>query len=458
VKRVITVLLGVLLIVAALGAVVFAGLAFTESGTRLIAAQLERLMPIRISGLHGTLWRAFTVRRLAVELDDRVIEVADLAVDLSLASVLFGDRLELHAVHARAVEVVERESAHSAEPSARLRLPYLPVAIELEQLEIERLEIPGTPVVTVRGAASWTTRGLAIRTLSLAGEMLAVSLEGELGAGLQPTLEARVTWQLPGDGWEGHGTFEGPVDRVAVVHSVTGPYAFDLAGTVNLELPARSAVAVDFTVNDLAGNGYALVDITGRVTGGMAEFQLEARALADVGRGEPFMVAANVRGPAVGPYAVGVNAEPFGGLVAASGWAQIEGAPALALEGQVRAVELGALLEGRQGRVSADVAVGYRNDTVTVTIAELSGTIGDRAVAGNAHLQGTRTPGIGRRRQSSDRPRSLGGWLGRRCRNARSARSCAAGDRRAGQPRRTGRSGRAVAGTVWNHQRAFGSL
>jgi len=60
----------------------------------------------------------------------------------------------------------------------------------------------------------------------------------------------------------------------------------------------------------------------------------------------------------------------------------------MALQGAVSGLEVGAVLDGQNGRLAADLSVALSRDAVVIGVTDLAGTIDGRAVAGAAHVRG----------------------------------------------------------------------
>jgi len=382
-------LMGVLLVVAALLGTTFVVLAMSERGTRILAEQAERLLPLRFEGVTGSLWRSIAVERLTVELDGRELTITELGVELRLYPVLFDNRLELHEVRAATVELQEvGEPVTATGPPARLALPFMPIDIELEALVVEQLRIPGAPEVAVRGAASWTARGLVVDSLTLVGDELEVELSASLTAGVRPSLTATLVWALPQLGWGGAGELSGPVDRLDLAQTITGPYPLTVTGRLDLAVPTAPGLNLEARIDDIAIEDFAVSGIRVRLDGSLEALALAADAQLATPYGEPFPVAVAATGPASGPLAFDVAAQPLGGDVQATGrlaWAE---GLIVAATGSARDLSLDALLDGFTGRVDADFAAEYAEGRFAIRIDELVGEIDGRLVSGHAQLEG----------------------------------------------------------------------
>jgi translocation and assembly module TamB len=388
VKRVLVVLLGALLLVAALAGAAFVGLALTETGTRFLAAQAERLLPLRLVGVSGTLWRNLRVERLRLQLERQALVVEELAVELNLVPLLFDNRLVLREVRARSVELVELEPPDPAAPPARLLLPFMPIELMLDRLAIEVLRIPGAPVVAVAGSATWTAAGVDVRELSINGDEISVALRGRFSAGARPVLEAALEWSLPLAGWAGSGELSGPVDDLAVAQQISGAYPFGVTGMLDLSLPARPAFDVTVIADDQAAEAWALDGVEAQIAGTLEALEVAAQARLDARYGQPFPIAVRVRGPLLGPLAIELRAEPLDGVVEATGSADWTDGLRVVAEGSARGLALAPVLDGHTGELGADFALEYGAAGVDLALTDLAGAVDGRPVSGQARILG----------------------------------------------------------------------
>jgi translocation and assembly module TamB len=388
VKRALVVLFGALLVFAALAGVAFVGLALTETGTRLLAAQAERLLPLRLVGVSGTLWRNLRVERLRLQLERQALVVEELAVELDLVPLLFDNRLVLREVRARSVELVELEPPDPAAPPARLLLPFMPIELMLDRLAIEALRIPGAPVVAVAGSASWTPAGIDVRD---AVDQWGRDQPGAAGSILcrrTPGARSCLEWALPQAGWAGRGELSGPVGDLAVTQQISGAYPFGVTGVVDLTLPARPAFDVTVIADDLAAEAWALDGIEAHIAGTLEALEVAVQARLDARYGQPFPIEVRVRGPLIGPLAIELRAEPLDGVVQATGSADWSDGLRVVAEGSARALALAPVLDGYTGELGADFALEYGAAGVDLALTDLAGSVDGRPVSGQARILG----------------------------------------------------------------------
>ncbi len=388
-KRLLVIVIGALLLCLALLGVTVVFLAMSEGGTRVLAAQAERFLPVKLDGVSGTLWRSIRVDHATLALDGRELRIAELAVDLRLFPVLFDNRLDLTAVRAASVALVDvGERVAPDGPPVRLQLPFMPLAIELDALDLASVQILDLPELAVRGAASWTSRGLVVHALSLTGVAVDLSLTGSLGAGSRPALHAVLDWTLPETGWQGHGEIAGPVHALVVTHAVEGPYVLALTGTVDLSVPADPGVDLEVQVEDFAIEAYGFSGVGGRVRGDLGALLVDAAVVLQTPYGAPFPATVAARGPVAGPVTFEAQAEPLDGVVSTTGEFSWRQGIAVQLQGAARDLALASVLEDLEGRFGGRFTLAYTAAGFEIALMELAGELDGRPVSGRADLRG----------------------------------------------------------------------
>ncbi|MFW6092915.1 MAG: translocation/assembly module TamB domain-containing protein [Pseudomonadota bacterium] len=389
-------MLGALLLAALLVASATAFLARTESGTRFLADQAERFLPVRFTGIAGSLWGAVRIDRVTLALEPRRVTIDDLALRVDLLPLLFDNRLAVRSAAARAVTVKEGEAAGAGEGGA-LALPYVPVAVEVARFAIERLDLPGAPPMALSGAASWAGDGVAVRRLAVESDRIDLEVAGTLGNGATPRLAAEVRWRLPDGPWRGQGRLDGPLDSVALEHRLEGPIAGTMTGAVDLGRPAQPVLDVAVALDAFEPGGVSVSRLEGRVRGTLENLEAEAGARIAAPGTAPFQVEINASGPVMGPLTLSrVRSEALGGVQEAEGSVSWREAVSVSLAGEARDVALEALHETLGGRVSGAFRVGYRDGRLEVALPDLAGTLHDRSgslglageVAGSVRLAG----------------------------------------------------------------------
>ena len=386
-KRLLVVVLGALLLALAMvaGAVVF--LAQTEGGTRFLASQAERLLPVRFSDVSGTLWRAVQMGRVTLDLGDRVVEIAGLAVSLDMLPLLFDNRLDLHSVRAESVLIGAIAEDAEPGPPARLVLPFMPIEIELEELVVARLQLPGGLTVAVSGSASWLDKGLIVHALDVDSELIDAALTGELGNGANPNLAAQLRWSLPGSEWAGEGSLAGRVNRLQVEHALRGLVSGLAAGSADLTHPAVPVVDLRVDLEDLQFGTTRVLDLGGRLTGTLENLAAEVAATVAAGEVEPFQLLVNAYGPVFGPLTLrDVSANALGGTQEAQGSLAWRDGVRLLLGGSAADVSLEALREELVGHASAAFQLRYEQGLVDLSLQQLSGTLNDLQIEGELTL------------------------------------------------------------------------
>jgi autotransporter translocation and assembly factor TamB len=378
------IVLGALLLLVMLLATTVVFLGATEGGTRFLAAQAERFLPIRLIDVSGNLWREVRVGRLELDLEAQRVRVENLAVALRLAPLLFDNLLELHAVRADAVEVelLDTEAADDA-PAPPLVLPFMPIDIDVATLDIDRLEITGTFPMRVHASAAWNGDGVTVRALTVDSEVVTASAEGVLGAGSNPLLRLEARWALGQGEWSGEGRMDGRVDDFELAHELRGEVAVSAHGRASLADLANPYVDLAVAVADLSVAEVVIHDITGEVRGTPENLMAAARAGVRVPDYEPFSVSVSAYGPATGPLTIrDLQADALGGRQQAQGSFGWSPGLRLFLGGSISDIDLAALPGELEGRLSAGVEFAYRDELIEVALRALSGTLLGRPVEG----------------------------------------------------------------------------
>lgn len=391
-KRVLGVLLGALLLALALSASTVLFLAASEGGTRLLARQAERFLPVRFEGVSGALLREIQVSRVTLELDARTVVIDELAVALRVVPLLFEDELVVESARAASVVVTQPADAVATGSPPAIELPFIPIGLELGWLELGRLELPGVFPMVVTGSALWDGDGLHVRSLQVSGGPLALAAEGSIGHGRNPAVELRAAWSLPERQWGGEGRLYGRVDALRVEHTLRGAVAVRAQGTVNLADVGEPAVDLDVEMADLDIGATGLSGLGAHLTGTPANLLADATARVAAGDIEPFTVEVQAYGPPLGPLTVrNLRADALGGTQEAQGTVAWDDDLRVQLGGLVRRVSLAGFRDGVDGRVDAAVQFDYRDGLVALIVDDLTGTLSGRSLAG--HLEITQIAG-----------------------------------------------------------------
>ena len=308
-----------------------AGLLATESGTRWLAGQAERLAPVelQIDRVEGTLFTELRLHGLHLALPDGpVIDLPAGRVGVSARSLLRGE-LNVRLLTTSGMRVnlpaPDADVPPAEEPFSLPQSVRLPLAVRLGQLRIEDLEIrqAGEPLASISHlTASARARGSRIELQALELDMpeIQARLTGEIETHGDYALQLRGQWQapLPAAAAEGLGTdlahgelsVTGALrDRVQVEHDLNAGIqlnlqasARELFATPELELTAQwqpfdyhldaeRSVALDAGRVDLHGTpeAWALdldtaatlapwprLALNGRARGNLESLQLEA--------------------------------------------------------------------------------------------------------------------------------------------------------------------------------------
>ncbi len=374
------ILLGALLVALALTAGVAVFLGATEGGTRFLAGQAERFLPLRLTGVSGALLREIRVEKLEYDADGRQFAIDGLAASVALMPLLFENHLIVHSVTADAVVVTGEGSAGPAPP---LVLPFLPLRVDVEWARVGRLELPGLFPMQVDGAASWNSNGLTLHGLNVLSDVIVGNVRGRLGTGADPTIQAEVNWSLPDHAWGGEGRIDGRVNSFAVHHVLRGYVSVDADGRGDLSNLAEPFVDAHVTAEDLVFGTTAVRRIGGRLHGTLANLTAELTSRVSAPGIEPFRMDVVAYGPAAGPLTVrNVNANALGGREEAQGSVAWDEDVRVTLGGTATDVSLAGLREGIIGRVSGGFHLQYRNGLLSLGLDNLSGTLNQRPVSG----------------------------------------------------------------------------
>ncbi len=383
-KKVLVILVGALLLAAAMVVGTAAFLARSEAGTRVLAEQAERFLPVRFTGIAGNLWGALRVDRVVVEAGNRRVEIDGLALQTDLFPLLFENRLEVKAARAEAVRVSEPVSDAPEGPPAPLELPFMPIVLDVAELEVGRLELPAGVPLAVRGGVTWRGEGLEARQVTVESEVIELALEGELGSGANPSLVADVRWSLPGRDLSGSGRLEGRADEVRVRQRIRGLVSARVRGAVNVLHPAQPVLDVEVSLEDLLIGEAEVSAAQARIRGTLEALTAEGGARIAVPELEPFPVQVSAEGPVTGPVSLReVVAGALGGSQRGGGRLTWEDGLAVDLAGRAAGVDLAALRDGVEGQVDAAFELAYRHpQQVTLALEEITGTVNGRPLTG----------------------------------------------------------------------------
>ena len=110
-KRALVILLGALVVALFLVGVTLAFLAATDRGTRLLADQAERLLPLELDDVSGALLGEVRVGSLRYRLPDRTLAIDDLTLHVQAWPLLFENLLVVDSAVAAAVTLDEGSGA-----------------------------------------------------------------------------------------------------------------------------------------------------------------------------------------------------------------------------------------------------------------------------------------------------------------------------------------------------------
>ncbi len=383
-KRALVILIGALLLALALTASALAFLALTEGGTRFLAGQAERLLPIRFENVSGALLREVQVGRLELGLEDRTLTVDGLAVVVQVMPLLFDNRLLVDSVSADAVVLSESSAPSEPGPPPPLELPFMPVEIDVTRATVNRLVVDQVFPMRVSASAAWLRDGVTVRALAVDSEVVSGNLEGRLGNGANPQLSARVGWRLADGEWSGEGSLEGRVNALRLRHTLRGPVAGDAVGTGSLADVTEPLVDLEVTLRDLEVGDTAIRGVSGRLSGSLANLNADLSARVETPQVAAFQARVQAYGPVTGPLAVrNVTADALGGTQQAQGSVAWDEGVLVRLGGSVENVALEPLWDRLDGSVSALFQFGYENERLSLALESMSGTLNGRPITGS---------------------------------------------------------------------------
>ncbi len=388
-KRAFGVLLGVFISAAVLLVALVAFLSASESGTRLLAAQAERFLPLRVVGISGTLWREIAAESFELKLEGGQLEIRRPVLALRLIPLAFDNELRVLRASAAAVVFNPADDVPAASEPVMLELPALPIRIRMDQLYIALLQISDIEVAEISGAARWTEQRLVINGLNLVYGGLSASLKGRMAAGPNPVLSAEIHWSLPAMSLQGSGSLAGSAGRLKIDHQLIGDYRARTTGLLDLAEVTDPGFDLQVAVEPLAIGDLALGELQGTVQGSLRQVVVAAETVLDTGVLPPFPVTGRLEGPPGGPVRIALSAEPLSGRLEASGllaWAEdID----LQLSGRADDLDLSGLVDDVEARAGGLIDLVYRSQLLALAVSDLTGVFNDRSVDGAFDLHQT---------------------------------------------------------------------
>ncbi|MDZ7670280.1 MAG: translocation/assembly module TamB domain-containing protein [Gammaproteobacteria bacterium] len=387
-KRALVILLGALLLAVFLLAATVVFLAVTDGGTRFLASQAERFLPIRLEDVSGALLREVRVGRVVLELDGQTLEIRDLAAVAQVMPLVFDNRLTLDSVSAESVALTSTGPGEdTGGPAPALQLPFMPLEIDVVQLDVGRLAVLDVFPMQVSASATWQSDGVSIRHLEVDSQVVRGRIEGRLGSGANPTLSATVTWALPDTDWGGEGRLQGRVDSLQVQHTLRGPVTVAAEGQASLAELTEPSVDVQVQVGDMAFGDVAIDGFDGRLSGTLANLSADADARVSVPQIEPFQVRVQAYGPMTGPLTVrNLTADAMGGTQEAQGSLAWQDDVRIRLGGSFEQVSLDGYREQLGGRVNGSFQFRYEDALLNLGLHDLSGTLNERPIGGELEV------------------------------------------------------------------------
>ncbi len=229
-----------LLLWVAVAAAVSALLVFlllgTDRGFRIgLRLARDHLPPaLALEGVEGNLWQGLEIARLRWEGEGGQLEIRRLEWRWAPADLLRG-RLRVQRLRARSVRL-QLPSTASPEGPGPMRPPRLalPLAVELEALEVEQLSWAGRELGRLRLAARWQGTTLEVESLSLERPSGGARLRGALETrdAWPLVLELRAAGRLEGRVVEGEARIAGDMERLEVELESRGALPLSAKGTL----------------------------------------------------------------------------------------------------------------------------------------------------------------------------------------------------------------------------------
>ncbi len=388
-KRALGVVLAVVIVVSLLLVALVSLLGASEGGTRLLVAQAERFLPLRVFDVSGTLWHGIKADAVELTLESGDLEIHRLALGLRLLPLIFDNEVHLRRVSAESIVFDPSDDAPASKEPALLELPSMPVRLRVDALQLLRLQIADIEIANIAGSAHWTEERLVVSALNLEYGGIAVGLNGRMADGPNPVLSADVRWAFPEMGLEGTGSLAGSAGRLEVEHQLAGEYQAGATGLLNLVEVTAPGFDLQFTVEPLSFGDLTLSGLRGTVQGTLSRVVVVAESLVETGLMEPFPVRAQLQGPAAGPADIVLSSNPLAGRLEASGrlgWAEDLD---LQLAGYADALDLSGFADDVEIQASGFIDLVYRSQLLQLAVRDLSGTFNDRPVVGVFDLQQT---------------------------------------------------------------------
>ncbi len=382
-KRALVILLGAALLALALAAGVAVFLGATQGGTRFLAGQAERFLPLRLTGVSGALLREVRVGKLEYDLEGGRLTVNGLAASVELMPLLFENHLVVHSLSADSLVLESAGGTGAGGPAPLLELPYMPLRIDVESASIGRLTLPDLFPMRVGGSASWNEDALTLHDLNVVSDVIVGNVRGRIGTGRDPVIAAEANWSLPDRAWGGEGHIDGRVNDFALHHVLRGDVSVDAEGRGDLSNVAEPRIDVRVTAQDLEFGETAIRAINGQVSGTPSNLTADVTSVVSTPGVKPFHINLAGYGPVTGPLTLrSVTADALGGTQEAQGRVAWDEDVQLALGGTVSHVSLAGFREGIAGDFGSAFELQYRDGRLHLGVENLSGTLNGRPVSG----------------------------------------------------------------------------
>jgi translocation and assembly module TamB len=228
---------------------VAAWMLFTTPGGRGALAALDRFIPgtVEVASVRGSLWSPLVLEGLEYRKASLTLTIDRVVVRWSLGGLAFA-RLRVRSIEVDRVRVRAVEDPTPPRASAGPFAIRIPLAIRVDDLRLHDLRIEAPPgldslvIAEARFAGDWRDDELAADSLVVRAWWLAVSARGRYRPQPPYPLDAALDYALRPAGqpeFRGSASFEGPAERIAIVHRLEAPVAASVEGVASDPLGAQ---------------------------------------------------------------------------------------------------------------------------------------------------------------------------------------------------------------------------
>jgi len=384
-------LFGLLLVLA-----VAAGAAWrSPAAAAWVLQRVPSMVPgeLALEGITGSFADGLAFEQIEYRLDELSVDVQQARVVVGWPALLRGE-LQLRRLLAAEV-VVRQAAAGSSEPVIELPEIELPLALSVDSLRLDRLELAigalAETLTDIRARARWSDTRLSIQRLEATRPGLIASASGDVEFAGRWPLSLALQWQLDDPAVSGEGRVSGDVDRLEIQQRVRIPDEVRVSGSVDDLLgDLRADLRADWTALsiELAEDNSASAR-DGRLTfsGRPDDYQLKLSALLAIEPVPELELSAVARGTLEELVTSRIALRSSFGE--ALGQLRVGYSP-LELKGNFEASDLNpeAFVAGWPGRFDLRLDLeADGNGNFTARLSELTGELRELPVSGAALLQ-----------------------------------------------------------------------